>query len=492
MRALFLLGSVCAALTFGSVAARADVGFDGRTWQPTHDPNAWMALSSSGVLEKQWLQFSLGFDYARNPIVLSAGNAQLAPVVTDASTLELGAAMGLGRGWQLGLAFPIGFHSYQNPVGVDRQRGADNSGIGDLRAGVKFQPLAPNGFTPGVALAADVSLGTGNGNSWYGSGTTQPAFHVVLDENVGEYLSLTGNLGYRIHPEDVDVWGTSVGDALLYGAGLRINTGFEELSIGGEIVGSVDTTSGPTPAEAGIVISKKFPAENIRLSIGANAGLTSSLGTPAFRTYALFSWQLQTVKPPPPIIDENDNQNIIEIPVEPEPPPPQPEPEVKKEPAPVSKEPEVEKTPEPPPEPAKVVVVRRERIDLPQRIEFELGKAKLTQESKPVLDAVALAMLEHPEILLVRIDGHTDSSGTAVFNQLLSLRRALSVRKYLAGRGVEMFRMEVKGFGEAKPIKPNDSPANRAQNRRVEFNILNRADEPDTPDTPETPEETPP
>ena len=72
----------------------------------------------------------------------------------------------------------------------------------------------------------------------------------------------------------------------------------------------------------------------------------------------------------------------------------------------------------------------------------------------------------------IRVDGHTDSDGSATYNKSLSERRATSVRDFLVSEGLDADRFEVKGFGEASPIVPNDSSANKRRNRRVELTIL--------------------
>jgi len=70
----------------------------------------------------------------------------------------------------------------------------------------------------------------------------------------------------------------------------------------------------------------------------------------------------------------------------------------------------------------------------------------------------------------VKIVGHSDSDGDDAMNLELSKRRAESVKNELSGKfGIEASRMETEGAGESKPVAPNDTPANKAMNRRVEF-----------------------
>jgi outer membrane protein OmpA-like peptidoglycan-associated protein len=143
---------------------------------------------------------------------------------------------------------------------------------------------------------------------------------------------------------------------------------------------------------------------------------------------------------------------------EPEPPPPEPEP-----------------APEPEPERA---VLREDRIEIRQAVQFEFGKAVLLDESKGLLDEVAGIIKDHPDIKKVRVEGHTDNVGGKSFNQRLSQQRAQAVREYLISQGVEPRRLLAQGYGMDKPIDTNDSEEGRAKNRRVEFNIVERSEPP--------------
>jgi outer membrane protein OmpA-like peptidoglycan-associated protein len=89
-----------------------------------------------------------------------------------------------------------------------------------------------------------------------------------------------------------------------------------------------------------------------------------------------------------------------------------------------------------------------------------------------LLDEVAKMLVDNPQIELLQVEGHTDSTGTAALNRKLSQQRAESVLKYLASKGVTAGRMQAKGFGPDKPIADNTSDDGREKNRRVEFNIL--------------------
>ncbi len=121
-----------------------------------------------------------------------------------------------------------------------------------------------------------------------------------------------------------------------------------------------------------------------------------------------------------------------------------------------------------------LVVVTRRKLRIRKKVHFATGKAELTEDGRQLLDQVAAVLNEHPEIALVRIEGHTDNRGSKSFNMRLSQNRADSVRDYLISQGVDADRLIAKGYGPTRPLVPNFSRRNRRRNRRVEFRILKR------------------
>jgi len=106
-----------------------------------------------------------------------------------------------------------------------------------------------------------------------------------------------------------------------------------------------------------------------------------------------------------------------------------------------------------------------------QKILFETDKAVIKAESEAVLNAVAEAAEQCPSVRM-EISGHTDSRGRDAYNQELSEARANSVRTYLVNAGIAASRLDASGFGETQPIASNRNPDGRAQNRRIEFNVI--------------------
>jgi outer membrane protein OmpA-like peptidoglycan-associated protein len=127
--------------------------------------------------------------------------------------------------------------------------------------------------------------------------------------------------------------------------------------------------------------------------------------------------------------------------------------------------------PEPPPEPPARVEVKKDRIEIKEKIQFAYNAAEILPASDGLLGEVAAALKEHAEIKKLTINGHTDSDGEVAYNQELSQRRATAVLNWLKGHGVAAARLHAKGFGESQPIADNATPEGKEKNRRVEFLI---------------------
>ncbi|MCD6066126.1 MAG: ompA [Bacteroidetes bacterium] len=117
-----------------------------------------------------------------------------------------------------------------------------------------------------------------------------------------------------------------------------------------------------------------------------------------------------------------------------------------------------------------------------KNIQYEFDRSELTASSKTVIDTTIYPLLlENPQ-LIVELSSHTDSKGADKYNQNLSQKRAESVVKYLISKGIDTKRLQAVGYGEAKPIAPNekpdgsDDPDGRQQNRRTEFRVIGQLD----------------
>jgi OOP family OmpA-OmpF porin len=141
-------------------------------------------------------------------------------------------------------------------------------------------------------------------------------------------------------------------------------------------------------------------------------------------------------------------------------PPPPPQPAAAPPPPPAAK-------PAPPPPPKPVT----EKVTFAADVFFDFDKAVLKPEGKAKLDDV-VGKLKATALEVVIAIGHTDSVGTAEYNQKLSVRRAEAVKAYMVSKGIEPNRIYTEGKGKAQPIASNSTAEGRAKNRRVEIEVV--------------------
>jgi outer membrane protein OmpA-like peptidoglycan-associated protein len=111
------------------------------------------------------------------------------------------------------------------------------------------------------------------------------------------------------------------------------------------------------------------------------------------------------------------------------------------------------------------------KITFDSGILFNTNSSDLQPQAKTNLESLAKILNKYPDTNIL-VDGHTDSTGTAEYNQRLSERRASSVSDYLKGLAVAGSRIAPRGFGETAPVTSNATAEGRQQNRRVEVAIF--------------------
>ena len=120
--------------------------------------------------------------------------------------------------------------------------------------------------------------------------------------------------------------------------------------------------------------------------------------------------------------------------------------------------------------PEPTVEVMNELNEYSRTVLFDLNKATIREESEETLQAIADIMEEYPQTVF-HIGGHTDSTGSEEYNEQLSRERAASVREFLIQAGIPASRLTSEGYGEARPIAPNNTAKGRQENRRVEISL---------------------
>jgi len=117
--------------------------------------------------------------------------------------------------------------------------------------------------------------------------------------------------------------------------------------------------------------------------------------------------------------------------------------------------------------------IEGDKINIPGQVEFDVDKATIrdTPQTKEILNTLNDVLKQNPKVGKLRIEGHTDNTGTKEHNQKLSQARAEAVMKWLTDHGTDKARLEAIGYGDTKPDFANDTPENKQKNRRTEFHI---------------------
>ena len=118
------------------------------------------------------------------------------------------------------------------------------------------------------------------------------------------------------------------------------------------------------------------------------------------------------------------------------------------------------------------VVVSETKIEILDEVFFNTAKVTIKEKSFPILDQVAQVLEANPRFTKIRVECHTDNRGKREHNQKLSEGRAQTVVDYLAHKGIDPKRLVPVGYGPTIPIDSDESKEGRANNRRIEFTIL--------------------
>ena len=407
--------------------------------------------------------------------------------------------------------------SYASPEGA---------AMNDLRLGLRLVLLPQRGAVPAASLSYNLWVPTGDETAFAGAGQVRHMPSIVVGADMGRF-SYSIALGRRVQD-------TRAGRGLLGGelvAGGAIAFRFGRFSAHGELHGSTVTVEaspfgrGTTHIEA--LFGGRATVGPLSLGLAGGPGLTAGVGTPTFRLLASAGASFDVARakraragdagtnaggaassgatkrdpkrdptrsdaPPlevaPVALPDVDGDGIADVddicPNEPGVRSADPKrfgcpldtdgdgipdaadacPEERGE---ANADPKITGCPA-------SVRVEGTQIVILQEVNFATGSDVIAPESYPLLEQVASVMSQHPEIARVAIDGHTDNVGAERANVTLSQRRAVAVVRWLVDHGVDARRLEARGFGPRRPVASNDKPEGRAENRRVEFQILRR------------------
>ncbi len=474
--------------------------------------------------------------YADDPLVLARGDERLGSVVAHQLTAD-GLLSYAPTDWlALGLGIPV--HLSQSgddlsALGVPGEA-EPGGGLGDVRVSAIAVPLRVGAGDGGVAFGVHglVSLPTGSEEAWQGNGFAgQLGFLLDGVWSRGHRLGL--NLDYRVgRTADLGNISLNVALATTVGAVIIVDEAGDwvlvpevqaDIAIG---AGGIEDVNSPVEALGAV---RFLGVEHLLVELGGGIGLIGGVGSPDWRVFLSIGGrsappaEAPVVEPAPApapthcaagpedldgfeddddcVDPDNDRDGILDaddacpdVPEDTDPFEPSdgcPEPDNdgdgildEDDACPGTTEADLEASREVFNDyrdtdgcaDEVAFVVTCEAIEIDDRVYFEIDSDVIQARSYSLLDSVADVIIGLPQITLVRIEGHTDSVGSAAHNLDLSRRRAASVVRYLTERGVAAERLSSEGFGEDRAIDTNDTDEGRANNRRVEFRIIERTD----------------
>ena len=535
-RLLTFYGVLAGLLCMSASSAWAQQSVDVQNFQPELAPRTVFATEGSGVFEHMKAGAGLWLNYASRPLLLTFQNddddARDVAVVDQQLALHLMAGVGLFGRFQLDFNVPVyavneGDSSELYRDGTGKTIAGGVGGDVSLRLKGNILSSADDDDLFGLALALEVSLPSGDETAFVGESGPTLLPSLIADFKLGSVL-VALNTGVLIRGEE-DVRNVNFGPELRYKLGAEWRVLDDMVGVGGELFGRTQFASEDegklelkgSPLEYLLGV-KLYTPVGISVSTAAGSGIIPGYGSTDFRAVVGVAY---TPQPEEEVLDtdgdgildpqdacptepedvdgfqdedgcpdpDNDGDSILDINdkcpdeaedmdgFEDEDGCPDPDndgdgvldvddkcPDVKGVAAnngcPVAK--------------AKIRVFKRIKlrekdIQLLEKIFFEFDKAIIQPKSYPLLDEVVALLKQYPQIKLVEIGGHTDTTGRIEYNKDLSNRRAASVRKYLLDKGIDAGRLESKGYGEGRLlIKPQKTKEDAAKNRRVEFQIL--------------------
>lgn len=447
------------------------------------------------------------FDWAYEPLVAAdASGAQRYALVRHQMSARASASLVLVHRLRLSLDVPMTVYQEgeDTPLGGAAVRAPSRPALGDVRAGADVRLLELPARRLALALGGRAWAPTGPSGQYSGDGSLRAGALVSAYGRVG-WAFWAARAGVTYRARDDSFGDARLGSTVDVGLGAGVVALSDRLVVGPELAASTRASGAifgrrESPAEL-LLGARVAPAGALWVGAAGAAGLGEGLGTPRVRVVATIEWA------PAYTIPDRDRDRILDavdacpdVPGvatdDPEtngcpPPPPIPDEDTdgdgvfdRQDACPGifgarTADPRTNgcppRAPTPPPEPPPPAVLTDDAIAIREAVLFVTDSAELVAESERVLGAVAAILTSHPELVRVRVEGHTDAVGDPAHNDDLSARRAAAVVAWLVGHGVDAQRLESAGRGSRAPIADNDTEAGRAKNRRVVFTIVERA-----------------
>jgi outer membrane protein OmpA-like peptidoglycan-associated protein len=484
VKTVFVLAGIAAAAApaHGQPAA---TGMALDRFDPAERGSEWFVLDTLDFgCGDVWPAIGADLDWAHRPLVLYDvnGNA-VGNVVADQFFVHLGASIAFWNRLRLGANLPV--------AAVNSGDGATLAGnnypaprspaLGDLRLGADVRIVGQYRSPFTLAAGASVYLPTGTRNQYTSDGVVRAVIpHANVAGEIGMF-AYAAKLGFELRRSET-LANARLGDELLYGAAVGLRVANDKLLFGPELYGST-VVEGRAFAKATTPLELLFGghltfADDWRVGLAAGPGILRGDGSPLFRIVGSIEWA--------PACNERDRDSDG-VPDDQDACPDTAGqkssdaskngcPDKDQDGVPDSQDACPDKPGKPDPDPKKngcpLVRIEDKQIKITEQIKFKTDSAEILPESDTVLTGITDEIKGHPEIKKVRVEGHTDSTGSPAHNKELSERRAEAVSNWIEQHGVEKERLHSVGIGQDRPIDRNDTEEGRRNNRRVEFHIV--------------------
>jgi len=470
----------CTALSAKAFAQQSNI--DVERFKPAFTYDGFVMVEGSAVRDTadRWA-FGLMLNYALNPLVVvgTADNDLRRSFVSGRLGFDLSTSLTIAGPFAIGLDLPF-FLAQTGEVSPSF------AGLGDLRITPKLRILDDR-ESIGLGIVAELRAPTHAGD--FAGGARNVVFwpRVVLDHRFVNGLRFGVNGGVLLR-EGTEFLNVKAASEITYAVALGYRFGGIDgkVEIGGEINGGVGLAAADPeelPLEA-LGYVKINPSDQWEILAGPSFGIIGGYGVPTFRAFAGVRFTPTSHDRDhdgvpddkdqcPDVAEDHDHDNDTDGCPEEDadddhdgiPNADDQCPTLKESINGFQDDDGCPDTGDP------RVIYEEGQVKILDNVRFKSGSAQIDPASYSLLDQVALTLKANPEIKRIRVEGHTDATGSREMNIRLSKARAEAVRRYLIAKGVSPQRLTAEGYGPDKPLVSGDDAASRAKNRRVEFVI---------------------
>lgn len=420
----------CFVATFAVFARANVVGSDAQNFNPTTSGLDFVTVQSARTLEPGFINLGFFLNYSVNTLSFIRSTPQFGSGNDRLLSSDLNIGYGLAKNWDIGLSAPaIIKQDIQNDTAVSY---FGNAGWTEVRANAKYRFHD----SPEQAWATVISVNNNViGNNPYAGIGGGPTYNLELAWTKKLTNSWFGiNIGHRWRNPGTSMAAQVGIDPLpsqyIYSMGWSRRVEWKDLKLIAEIFGStpsqktqtVNLSSRDQSNLEALVGVKKDYNDNLSLHAGAGFGLQRGFAVPDYRLYVGLNWTAGPSKE----IETKEEPNL--------------------------------------------------KVFILSNLKFKFDSDELTDYSRGQLDIVIKSIKEIKNVTDISVEGHTDAMGSQEYNQKLSERRAIAIKKVLSELlPFDLSKISAEGFGKLRPIADNDNPQGRSLNRRVVITVRSKA-----------------